>query len=268
MVTKYLDQEKGRIAYDEQGNGPLVVCIPSMGDVRSEYRLLISQLVSAGYRVVSMDVRGMGETSTYWNDYSVAGVGKDIIALVRELGAGSAILVGTSMAAGAAVWAAAESPDLVRGMVLIGPFVRGDGNAFLGTLFSLLFMRPWGASMWIKYYSTLYPTCRPADFAEYSAALLRNLKEPGRLESLQQMIHASKKASEERIPQVHKPTLVLMGSKDPDFKNPASEAKWVAGNLQGNCTIIENAGHYPHAEMPEVTGPLIIDFIRSLPVEK
>jgi len=268
MVTKYLDQEMGKIAYDDQGDGPLVVCIPSMGDVRGEYRLLIPQLVSAGYRVVSMDVRGMGETSTGWNDYSVVGVGKDIIGLIQELDAGSAIIVGTSMAAGAAVWAAAEAPDLIRGMILIGPFVRGDGNAFLGTLFSLLFARPWGPSMWLKYYSTLYPTRKPADFAEYTAALLRNLKEPGRLEGLLQMIRASKRASEERIPQVHKPTLVLMGSKDPDFKNPESEAKWVAENLKGNCTMIENAGHYPHAEMPEVSGPLIRDFMRSLPEDK
>ena len=268
MVTKYLDEEMGRIAYDDQGKGPLVVCIPSMGDVRGEYRFLLPQLISAGYRVASMDVRGMGETSVDWTDYSVVGVGKDTIGMIRELNAGPAIIVGTSMAAGAAVWAAADAPDLVCGMILIDPFVRGDGNALLGTLFSLLFARPWGPSMWVKYYSTLYPTRKPADFAEYSAALLRNLKERGRLESLLQMIHASKRASEERIPQVHKPTLVVMGSKDPDFKNPESEAKWVAENLKGTYTMIENAGHYPHAEMPEVIGPLILDFIRSLLEDK
>jgi pimeloyl-ACP methyl ester carboxylesterase len=268
MVTKYLNQEKGKIAYDDKGNGSLVICIPSMGDVRGEYRFLIPQLVSAGYRAVSMDVRGIGETSTDWYDYSVVGIGKDVVALVREINAGPAIIVGTSMAAGAAVWAAGEAPDLIRGMILVGPFVRGDGNWFVEALSSIMFARPWGPTLWIKYYSTLYPSRKPADFAEYSAALLRNLKEPGRLESLMQMIHASKRASEERIPQVHKPTLVLMGSKDPDFKNPASEAQWVAANLKGTCAMIENAGHYPHAEMPEITGPLMLDFIQSLPENK
>src|SRR5689334_3493099 len=112
MTSKYFDQEMGKIAYDDQGNGPLVVCIPSMGDIRGEYRFLIPQLISAGYRVVNMDVRGMGETSVDWNDYSVVGVGKDIVGLVERLNAGPAIVVGTSMAAGAAVWAAAEAPDL------------------------------------------------------------------------------------------------------------------------------------------------------------
>lgn len=265
MATRYLKQGNGRIAYDDAGKSPLVLCVPSMGDVRGEYRFLIPQLVSAGYRAVSMDVRGLGETSPEWSDYSVVGIGRDMIALIRELNAGPAIIVGTSMAAGAAVWAAAEAPDLIRGMVLIGPFVRGDGNWFLETLFSLMIARPWGPSMWVKYYSTLYPSRKPADFAEYSEALLRNLKERGRLESLMQMLRASKRASEERLPRVNQPTLVLMGSKDPDFKNPESEAKWVAENLRGSYTMIENAGHYPHAEMPEVTGPLVLRYMQSLP---
>ena len=265
MTTKYFEQENGKIAYDDTGEGPLVVCVPSLGDVRGEYRFVIPQLVAAGYRVVSMDPRGHGETSVEWNDYSVVGVGKDMLALVRELNAGPAVLIGTSMAAGAAVWAAAESPDLIRGMIMVGPFVRGDGNWFLETLFSMMFARPWGPSIWMKYYSSLYPSRKPADFAEYSAGLLRNLKERGRLESVLHMLRASKRASAERIPRVDKPTLVLMGSKDPDFKNPETEAKWIAENLKGTYRIIENAGHYPHAEMPEVTGPLMLSFLQSLP---
>ena len=265
MSTKYLKQENGQIAYDDQGSGPLVVCVPSMGDVRGEYRFLIPQLVSAGYRAVSMDVRGMGETSTEWDDFSVVGVGKDILSLVRELGAGPAVIIGESMAAGAAVWAAAEESMLVRGMILVGPFVRGDGNRFLGTLLSLMFARPWGPSVWVKYYATLYPSCKPQDFAQYSAKLKKNLKESGRQEGLMRMLHASKRASEERIPSVHQPTLVIMGSRDPDFKNPESEAKWIAENLKTKYTMIENAGHYPHAEIPEVAGPLMLKFIQSLP---
>jgi pimeloyl-ACP methyl ester carboxylesterase len=265
MATKYFEQENGKIAYDDTGEGPLVICVPSLGDVRGEYRFVIPQLVAAGHRVVSMDPRGHGETSVEWNDYSVVGVGKDMLALVRELDAGPAVLIGTSMAAGAAVWAAAEAPDLVRGIIMVGPFVRSEGNQFFESLLSLMLARPWGPSMWMKYYSSLYPSHKPADFAEYSAGLLRNLKERGRLESVLHMLRASKRASAERIHRVNKPTLVLMGSKDADFKNPEMEAKWIAENLKGTYKIIENAGHYPHAEMPEVTGPLMLRFLQSLP---
>jgi pimeloyl-ACP methyl ester carboxylesterase len=265
MNTKFLKQENGTIAYDDQGTGPLVICVPSLGDVRGEYRFLIPQLVSAGYRAASMDVRGMGETSVEWVDYSVAGVGKDILALIRELNAGPAVIIGTSMAAGAAIWAAVEKSELIRGLILVDPFARGDGNRFLETLFSVMLARPWGPSMWAKYYSSLYPTCKPEDFALYTAGLRENLKEQGRIESLMQMLRASKRASEERIPSVKQPSLVIMGSKDPDFKSPEAEAKWLAENLKSTYTMIEDAGHYPHAEMPEVAGPLMIRFIQSLP---
>jgi pimeloyl-ACP methyl ester carboxylesterase len=211
-----------------------------------------------------MDVRGHGETSTQWDDFSVAGVGEDILALIRELNDGPAIIIGTSMGGGAAIWAAVEAPELVRGMIMIDPFVDGDGNKFLVTLLSIMFARPWGPSMWMKYYSSLYPTRKPADFAEYSSALHANIQQRGRMEAVVEMLRASKRASGERMPKVTQPALILMGSKDPDFKNPEAEAKRVAEAVRGSYKIIENAGHYPHAEMPEIAAPLILDFMRSL----
>ncbi|HYN89566.1 MAG TPA: alpha/beta hydrolase [Ardenticatenaceae bacterium] len=255
----------GSIAYDERGAGPLIVCVPSMGDVRGEYRFLAPRLAAAGLRVVTMDVRGHGESSTEWPDFSVAGVGADIVALVRELDAGPALVVGTSMAAGAAVWAAAEAPEVVAGMVLIGPFVRGEAASGLARLFyGLLFGGPWGPAFWLRYYASLYPSAKPADFGEYLAALGANLREPGRLMALRQMILASKRASEERLPRVKAPVLVVMGSRDPDFKNPAEEAGWVAGQLNATLRMVEGAGHYPHAEMPEQVAPAIVEFARSV----
>jgi pimeloyl-ACP methyl ester carboxylesterase len=263
MATQYLEHQNGRLAYDDSGSGPLVICVPSMGDLRGEYRFLIPQSVAAGYRTISLDVRGHGESSTDWSDFSVAGIGSDILALIRQLNVGPAIIIGTSMAAGAAVWAAAEAPELIRGLVLIDPFVRGNGDKALQLMFAMLFARPWGPSTWLKYYTTLYPTRKPADFAEYSAALRTNLKSPGRMEALQHMLNASKQASEQRLPRVTVPVTVLMGSKDRDFKDPEGEAEWVANSLRGTYTMIENAGHYPHAEVPEITGPIILSALKA-----
>jgi pimeloyl-ACP methyl ester carboxylesterase len=263
MGTHYLENENGKIAYSDTGSGPLVLCVPSMGDLRGEYRFLAPQLATAGFRAISMDVRGHGESSTGWDDYSVAGVGRDMLALIRSLNAGQAFIIGTSMAAGAAAWAAAKAPDLVRGIVLIGPFMRGGGD-WLGVLLAAMFNRPWGPSMWLKYFNTLYPSHKPADFAEYTAALRENLAQPGRVEALQKMMMASKNASEECLPRVKTPALVLMGSQDPDFKQPETEARWVAESLHTRYQMIAGAGHYPHAEMPGVTGPLIVSFLKSL----
>ena len=264
MNTKYLEGQIGKIAYDDSGSGPLVICVPGMGDLRSEYRFLSPQLISAGYRVVTMDVRGHGETSPSWPDYSVAGIGEDILALVRSLDAGPAVLIGTSMAAGAAIWAATEAVELAAGLILIGPAVRGDTNWQSRLLYNVLFARPWGPAVWLWYFSRLYPSHKPDDFDLYRSVLRSNLKEPGRMEALQSMISASKTASEKRITEVKAPALVIMGSKDPDFKDPEAEAIWVTDSLHGKYKIMENAGHYPHAEMPAATGALVLSFLQEL----
>src|SRR5205085_11910127 len=111
MNTQYLTVSAGTLAYDDQGTGPLVLCVPGLGDLRQEYRFLAPRLVEAGYRVVTMDIRGHGETSAKWPDYTVGAIGSDMLALIKHLNAGPALIVGTSMAAGAAGWAAAENPE-------------------------------------------------------------------------------------------------------------------------------------------------------------
>jgi pimeloyl-ACP methyl ester carboxylesterase len=235
-----------------------------MGDLRGQYRILAPQLVEAGFRVVSMDVRGHGESSTQWPDFTVSAVGSDILALIEELDAGPAFVIGNSMAAGAAIWAAAEAPERIAGLALLDPAVRGEVPPSMVALLAVLFARPWGPFLWQTYYTTLFPTRKPDDFLAYRTRLIANLRRPGRLESLKKMMMSSKTSSEQRIGQVTAPALVLMGSKDPDFTDPEAEARWVADNLHTTYHMIEGAGHYPHVEMPEASNPILIAWLQSL----
>ena len=43
-VTRYLSRPEGRIGYDVAGDGPLVVLVPGMGDLRAAYRFLAPAL--------------------------------------------------------------------------------------------------------------------------------------------------------------------------------------------------------------------------------
>jgi len=261
--VSFLKIGNGSIAFEDSGgSGPLVVCVPGLGDLRQQYRFLAPALVSARYRVVTMDLRGMGESSADWPDYSAAAVGSDIVALIAHLGAGHAVIIGNSMAAASAVWAAAQVPDRIIGIVLIDPFVRDMPISWAtAALLKVAFMRPWGIAAWSTYYGSLYPTSKPADFDEYRASLRRNLSEPGRLDALRAQLDAPKAACEARIPEVKAPVLVIMGSKDPDFGDPKAEANLVASRLHGQLVMIDGAGHYPHAEMPNEVGPGIIKFL-------
>jgi pimeloyl-ACP methyl ester carboxylesterase len=175
------------------------------------------------------------------------------------------------MSAGAAVWAAAEEPSLVRGIVLLGPFARnnpiGSNPKTAGVfkaLFTLLFSRPWGPALWQRYYASLYPARKPEDLNAYMASLRANLSKPGRQEALIGMIRADKLASEQRLGRVAAPALVLMGGQDPDFKDPAAEAEWLAGALHGRAHLFPAAGHYPQAEFPAETAAVILAYLSAL----
>lgn len=268
-ATRFLDRPSGRIAYDDRGAGPLVVMVPGLGDVRAEYRFLAADLVAAGYRAVTMDLRGHGELSTGWPDYSCTALGQDIVALLEHLDAGPAILIGTSMGAGAVAWAAAEAPERTAGLVLIGPFVRDVPpwsklrGAIQLLLIKVALAGPWAPRVWGGYYDALYPTRKPADLDDYRSALVRNLGQPGRMAALKGMIYSSKADVAARLGDVRAPTLVVMGTKDPDFANPAGEAAIVAELLKGTVVMIDGAGHYPHAEMPDIASPPIFDFLAA-----
>jgi pimeloyl-ACP methyl ester carboxylesterase len=264
-ATQFLKLPGGQIAYDDSGGaGPLVICVPGLGDMRQQYRFLGPRLVGAGFRVVTMDLPGHGESSVDWPDYSPAIVGADIVAMVRHLGAGKAFIVGNSMAGGSAVWAAAEIPDRIAGIVLIDPFMRVIPiSSFLLAFLKVAMMRPWGPSFWSMYYGSLYKSAPPADLDSYRSALTANLKQPGRIEATKALIFASQAPCEARIPNVHAPALVVMGTRDSDFTDPAAEADWAASHLHGKKLMVDGAGHYPHAEYPDVVAPAIIDFVKD-----
>lgn len=262
VETRFLMRPKGRIAYDVRGDGPLVVCIPGMGDLRSGFRALVPDLVAAGYRVVTMDLRGHGESDAAFDEYDDVAAGSDALALVRELGGTSAALVGSSMGAGAAAWAAAESPNLVSALVLSGPFVRNPpGSGLTGLAFRVALLRPWGPIAWDAWYTRLFPGRRPADLDEHRARIRSSLARPGRWHAFTRTTHTSHAPVEERLGEIRAPALVVMGERDPDFKDPAVEASWIAQRVHGRSLVVPGAGHYPHAEYPDVVTPAIVSFL-------
>ncbi|WP_244879686.1 alpha/beta fold hydrolase [Micromonospora aurantiaca (nom. illeg.)] len=123
MTVSQVARDGGTIAYEVHGSGPLVVLSHGMGENRAAFRHLTPRLVAAGYRVASVDVRGHGDSSAHWPTYAPEQVGGDLLAVVRALGGEPATLVGSSSSAAAVVFAAAEAPDLVSGIVQVSPFV-------------------------------------------------------------------------------------------------------------------------------------------------
>ena len=162
MTYSQLQRPEGRLAYEMTGtSGPLVICVPGMGELRQSYRLLAPLLVEKGCRVVTLDIRGHGDSDATFSSYDDVALASDILALIDELGE-PAFLVGNSMAAGAAVLATAEAPTQVTGMALLGPFVRDPrGGALAKLLFRILLTKPWGPAAFLAYYPQWLPDPSP-----------------------------------------------------------------------------------------------------------
>jgi pimeloyl-ACP methyl ester carboxylesterase len=271
--TEFIEVPGGRIAYQVVGQGPLVVLSPGMADTRSSYRFLAPLIANAGYRVASVDLRGHGESSTGWASYSHADTAGDLIEVIRKLG-GPAVIVGQSFSGGAATIAGATNPELVSAIVEIDPFTRPakiNVAALLrnaayrrGGFLLARFVVTGSVTTWAKYLDVAYPGRKPADWDAWRAALQANLREPGRVKAARSMAKSKLVGAPALLASVRCPALVLMGSKDSDWAHPEAEAAAIIDLLPaglGRYEMIENAGHYPHAQYPQQVADILLPFL-------
>lgn len=127
----------------------------------------------------------------------------------------------------------------------------------------ILLHGPWKVSAWLAYIKTLYPTRKPSDFDDYLAKLKINLKEKGRFEAVMALGSSTKEPVENHLNLVKIPTLVIVGTKDPDWPDPKAEAQFIADKMSAKLQVVEDAGHYPQAEMPEQVTPVVLDFLKD-----
>ncbi|MFD0560341.1 pimeloyl-ACP methyl ester carboxylesterase [Stackebrandtia endophytica] len=263
MSTQQLHLPDGTIAYDLSGpaDGRLAVLVHGLGDTRASYRFLAPALAAAGFRVATMDVRGYGDSSLNWPEYSTPAVARDITELVRHLTDRPAVLAGHSFAAGAVAMVAGRNPELVDRLVMLGPAVTHEPmNPFLGTAakFMTAYVTPW-----IMYYRSLYPGPKPADFTSYLSDLKASLKRPGRMVPVKRLMASLTPANDADLSLVTAPTAIVMGGKDGDFADPAAEADKIAADLAGpaEVTVLPVSGHYPHADDAKATNSIVVRFL-------
>jgi pimeloyl-ACP methyl ester carboxylesterase len=261
--TQYLDRADGRIAYDRIGSGPLLVLAPGMGDIRQTFRHLAPLLADAGYSVVTTDLRGHGESTAAFRSYGDSETADDLAALIEHLG-GPAVVVGNSMSSAAGVILAARRPELVSGLVLLGPFVRDPAQSALARIaFRVMLAPAWISPVWNAYLPSLYAGRRPADFDDHRRAIGDALKRPGHRRAFSITAGISHADAESMLDQVRTPALVVMGEKDPDFPDPRAEAQWISEQLDGSVEMVPEAGHYPQSQAPAEVADAIVRFLTS-----
>jgi pimeloyl-ACP methyl ester carboxylesterase len=124
-MTGHVDVGGVRLAYDSAGEGDPVLLIGGTGMPGALWQLASGPaLVSAGYRVITYDARGVGGSDAPPAPYSVADLVADAAGLLEQLGATPAFVIGYSLGGFTAEELARTRPDLVRAAVLLASAAR------------------------------------------------------------------------------------------------------------------------------------------------
>jgi pimeloyl-ACP methyl ester carboxylesterase len=123
---KFADLSTGvRLAYVEQGrrDGLPVMMLHGLSDTHRSFDL-VRPLLPSSWRVFAVTMRGHGLSDKPQTGYDMADFARDVVAFMDAVGIDRAIVVGHSMSSAIALRTAADYPERVAGLVLIGAFAH------------------------------------------------------------------------------------------------------------------------------------------------
>ena len=256
-----------KLAYVELGNpkGPPLLLLHGYTDSSRSWSLVVPYLQE--YRLLIPDQRGHGAADAPSCCYSTSAFADDARLFLDALGVERAAVAGHSMGSMVAIAMAAEHPQLVSKVVLIGstalvPVKRGDWlfdqvAALKAPLDpSSQFMRDW--------HPANQPT--PVDAAFAKAVFDELLVIP---------LHVWRSVMRElayvpvgrHAADVKAPVLILSGGKDPLF--PAEHHASLLKTFQGaQAHVFPDLGHNPNWERPDLIAAAIGRFLSSQPKDR
>jgi pimeloyl-ACP methyl ester carboxylesterase len=104
----------------EAGTGPLVLLLHGMPTFWWTWSRQLIDLADAGYRAVAVDLRGYGASDKPPRGYDATTMAADIAQLVTALGEQDAVLVGNDVGGLLAWTVAAQHPQVVRRIAVLG----------------------------------------------------------------------------------------------------------------------------------------------------
>ena len=110
----------GEVTLDtiDEGEGPLIVLLPSSARDSEDYDQLAQDLASSGFRVIRPQPRGAGESKGPTAGLTLHDLADDVALPIEKSGDGRAIVVGHAFGNWVARMTAVDHPELVRGVVI------------------------------------------------------------------------------------------------------------------------------------------------------
>jgi pimeloyl-ACP methyl ester carboxylesterase len=268
--TIWLDVPGGRLALEDEGDGPPIILVHSAIVNRRSWDAVTPLLIEAGYRVIRYDMRGWGESTAEAAEYSPRA---DLLAVMDSRDINRAAAVGNSWGAMQVLDTVLESPDRFVAFAWLGGGIGGfeggndpqeqellnaedkaeeDGQPDLA---ADLDVRIWVDGVGQP------PTRVPAAIRDAVRAMDREVLEPGR--ELGTNNHLEPRAND-RLGDLVTPTLVVIGGLDVSGTRKAARR---LAEAAPNARLEEwpDVAHMIGMEQPDRLAALLVEFLAPLP---
>jgi epoxide hydrolase 4 len=277
----YADVGDVSLHYVEAGDGPLIVLLHGFPEFWFGWRLQIAPLAAAGFRVVAPDLRGYNLSSRPdgVEAYTADRLAEDIVGLIRECGAESALLVGHDWGGTVAWTMAMNNPEVVDRLAILNAAhprrlqqglhhptqLRKSWYFFFfaipGLPEEVVHSRNW--HFFRHFLQDARPPYTDEEIERYVEAWSQPGAATGMINYYRASVRQSPKKAEAELRPISAPTLVIWGEDDqylgPDLAEPDHDD---VPNLD-RVERLAGASHWVHHDEAERVNQLLIDFFAA-----
>ena len=276
----FIEIENGSLYYAVSGKGRPLVLIHGAWASNQWWRWQVPAL-SRNYLVLSIDVRGHGQSSPLEKVYSVDGFTRDLQIFLQKTGIDEAVLFGWSMGGIISMQYCLNYPTKVKGLVLIATrghrnpsmklrFLRQYFQSLLDLMIDLNSPRKYNRSAnrfpgpdknWLEgEIRNMFSPTAPKEALDWVMADLANNPRENYFKVAKSLWNWS---AGKELRRINAPTLIMVGEKDV-FTPPRFSRLLHAEIPNSRLIIVENASHYLMLERPDLVNAEIIKFLKSL----
>ena len=272
--------EKGQLYYDDQGTGRPLILLHGAWASHKWWRWQVPEL-SRSYRVICIDARGHGQSSSLDETYSIKGFAADLETFRKALDIKEATFIGWSLGGFIALQYCLSYPTKVNSLVLLA--TRGHCDPKLKLRARLIYLQARLNLMLALSQPRKYDRmaqCFPSPGYESIKKQVKAMLSPAASQAVYNWIMADLKENPRnnffeilkslwnweagsRLKQIRAPTLIMVGENDrwtpPHFSRLMHQT--IAAS---KLIIVKGAGHCIALEKPEVVNQEILNFLKSI----
>ena len=253
------------LAYSDEGQGSPVVFLHAFPLNRTMWAPQVAGLADR-YRVVTIDLRGHGESDAPRWRYTLDQFADDVNGLLEHLGIAKATFVGLSMGGYILFALYRTRPELFHALVLADTRATADTPDARDARFSMAqiaYRRGASAIAELMLPKLLSPAVceHRADLREHVRTIITGNQVSGIAGDLMAM--EERPDSTPLLSAISVPTLVLAGEED--LASPPEEVESMAGQIPGSTFVrIPRAGHLSNMENPGAFNEALLSFLTSV----